>query len=176
MFYGVLKLRKKFTWKGIWGLEKEIARRILFKNAVVRCLKISLFYVPRLFQTPSIFWLLRHHFIYFPLWLKQRFVNPKDTNQQHSERSPRSGATLYQLFIPHWCVWLVTCPVCCPSLSLSSPGAWGCLAALLRALTLDRLPPWVCPEGKRLLIREDFSCIYSHDHGFLKKMMVMMGM
>ena len=67
MFYGVLKLRKKFTWKGIWGLEKEIARRILFKNAVVRCLKISLFYVPRLFQTSSIFRLLRHHFIYFSL-------------------------------------------------------------------------------------------------------------
>ena len=38
-----------FTWKDIWRLKKKIARSILFENAVVHCLKINLFYVPRLF-------------------------------------------------------------------------------------------------------------------------------
>ena len=90
--------------------------------------------------------------------------------QRHQSAAQREAPSFWgsALSAAHPTLACVAGHMPCP-LPLSSPGAWGYLAALLHALTLDRLPPWVCPEGKRLLIGEDFSCIYSHDHGFLKK-------
>ena len=134
----------------------------LFKNKFILCAQTfsDILYI-QVVETPF--------YLFFPV-VEAEVCKPQRHQLAAQREAPLSwGSALSAAHPTLACVAGHTpCPLHLP-LSLSSPGAWGCLAALLRALTLDRLPPWVCPEGKRLLIREDFSCIYSHDHGFLKK-------
>ena len=134
----------------------------LFKNKFIPCAQTFLdtLYI-QVVETPFSF--------FFPCGWSRGLWTPKTLISRQWEVPSFRGYLLSTLHPPLVCVaghmpWPPSLP-----LSLSSPGAWGCPAALLHALTLDRLPPWVCPEGKRLLIREDFSCIYSHEHGFLKR-------